>query len=77
MNQTVIQYVLSRLKDLGVTDTFSMGVPATVANTAEEFHEQFAAAMENKGPRFIDAKFESITPVMVDMMRQAYEAANT
>jgi len=26
---------------------------------------------------FIDAKFESITPVMVDMMRQAYEAANT
>ena len=25
MNQTVIQYVLGRLKDLGVTDTF--GVP--------------------------------------------------
>jgi len=25
----------------------------------------------------IDAKFESITPVKVDMMRQAYEAANT
>jgi acetolactate synthase-1/2/3 large subunit len=55
----------------------SMGVPAMVANTAEEFHEQFAAAMENKGPRFIDAKFESITPVMVAMMRQAYEAENS
>ena len=55
----------------------SMGVPATVANTAEEFHEQFAAAMENKGPRFIDAKFESITPVMVDMMRQAYDAEHS
>jgi hypothetical protein len=27
--------------------------------------------MENKGPRFIDTKFESITPVMVEMMRQA------
>ena len=55
----------------------SMGVPATVANTAEEFHEQFAAAMDNKGPHFIDAKFESITPMMVAMMRQAYEAENS
>jgi len=55
----------------------SMGVPATVANTAEEFHEQFAAAMENKGPRFIDAKFEPLTPMMVDMMRQAYDAEHS
>jgi len=33
--------------------------------------------MENKGPNFIDAKFESITPVMVAMMRQAYEAEHS
>jgi acetolactate synthase-1/2/3 large subunit len=32
-----------------------MGVPATKAVTAEEFHEQFAAAMATKGPRLIEA----------------------
>jgi acetolactate synthase-1/2/3 large subunit len=32
-----------------------MGVPATKATTAEEFHEQFAAAMATKGPRLIEA----------------------
>jgi len=32
-----------------------MGVPATRASSAEEFHEQFAAAMNSKGPRLIEA----------------------
>jgi len=32
-----------------------MGVPATRATTAEEFHEQFAAAIAEKGPRLIEA----------------------
>lgn len=52
----------------------SMGVPTSVANTAEEFHTQFADAMKAKGPHFIDAKVESMAPMMVAMMRQAYEA---
>jgi acetolactate synthase-1/2/3 large subunit len=32
-----------------------MGVSATRATSAEEFHEQFAAAMKQKGPRLIEA----------------------
>ncbi|MGI9287774.1 MAG: acetolactate synthase large subunit [Pseudomonadales bacterium] len=32
-----------------------MGVPATLATRAEEFHQQFAAAMASKGPRLIEA----------------------
>jgi acetolactate synthase-1/2/3 large subunit len=32
-----------------------MGVPATKATSAEEFHQQFAEAMEAKGPRLIEA----------------------
>lgn len=32
-----------------------MGVPSTRATTAEEFHQQFAHAMESKGPRLIEA----------------------
>jgi acetolactate synthase-1/2/3 large subunit len=32
-----------------------MGVPATKANTAEEFHQQFAQAMATEGPRLIEA----------------------
>ena len=32
-----------------------MGVAATRATTAEEFNEQFAAAIKAKGPRLIDA----------------------
>jgi len=52
----------------------SMGVPTSVANTTEEFHTQFADAMKTKGPHFIDAKVESMAPMMVAMMRQAYEA---
>ena len=32
-----------------------MGVPATRATTAEEFHQQFAEALAHKGPRLIEA----------------------
>ena len=32
-----------------------MGVPATKADSAEEFHQQFAQAMATKGPRLIEA----------------------
>ena len=32
-----------------------MGVPATRATTAEEFHRQFAEAMSTPGPRLIEA----------------------
>ncbi len=32
-----------------------MGVPATQATTAEEFHQQFALAMKEHGPRLIEA----------------------
>jgi len=32
-----------------------MGVPATQATTAEEFHQQFATAMTTRGPRLIEA----------------------
>ncbi len=32
-----------------------MGVPATKATSAEEFHQQFAAAMTTRGPQLIEA----------------------
>jgi len=51
----------------GMAET--MGVPATRVDTAEEFHEQFAQAMQNKGPRFIDAKIVSNLPMLVKMVR--------
>ncbi|HLF32257.1 MAG TPA: acetolactate synthase large subunit [Xanthomonadales bacterium] len=42
--------------DLNWVDiSLGMGVPATRATTAEEFHAQFAAAMSTKGPRLIEA----------------------
>ena len=54
----------------------SMGVPATRASTAEEFHQQFAAAMQKKGPHFIDADIikGSIKDQIVTMHRANYEA---
>jgi len=39
-----------------------MGVPATRANSAEEFHAQFAAAMNSRGPRLIDAMITQHLP---------------
>jgi acetolactate synthase-1/2/3 large subunit len=54
----------------------SMGVPATRARTAEEFHLQFADAMKKKGPHFIDADITkgSVKEKIVEMHRAAYEA---
>ena len=43
----------------------SMGVPHTVAESAEAFQEQFETAMKTKGPHFIDAKVESFRNSLV------------
>jgi acetolactate synthase-1/2/3 large subunit len=47
----------------------SMGVKATRANTGEEFHEQFAEAMANKGLHLIDAQIENSAPATIKMIR--------
>jgi len=47
------------------------GVPATRATTAEEFHQQFAAAMSSKGPHLIEAQIiENLGP-MIDAVHKA------
>ncbi len=39
-------------------------VPATWATTAEEFHQQFEAAMSTKGPRLIEAQIvQDLKPI--------------
>ena len=43
----------------------SLGVPHTVATSAEGFQKQFETAMNTKGPSFIDAKVESFRNVLV------------
>jgi acetolactate synthase I/II/III large subunit len=43
----------------------ALGVPATRATTAEEFHKQFEAAMSTKGPRLIEAQIvQNLKPVI-------------
>ncbi len=43
----------------------AQGVPATRATTAEEFHKQFEAAMNSKGPRLIEAQIvQNLKPVI-------------
>lgn len=39
----------------------AQGVPATRATTAEEFHQQFEAAMASKGPHLIEASTKPST----------------
>ncbi len=46
-----------------------LGVPATTAETAEEFYEQFEAAMANKGPNLIDARVISMSGPVIQMIR--------
>ena len=46
------------------------GVSASRATTAEEFYEQFSAAMKKKGPHLIDAHVESIAPIAIRMIRE-------
>jgi len=53
--KTLSMLDLSRPDIDWVSVSEGMGVPATRASTAEEFHEQFAAAMTTKGPRLIEA----------------------
>ena len=38
-----------------------MGVPASKAETAEEFEEQFKAAIEGKGPHLIEAVIDPVS----------------
>ena len=53
--KTLSMFDLSR-PDINWLDiSEGMGVPATRATTAEEFHQQFAEAMMSKGPRLIEA----------------------
>ena len=47
----------------------SMGVTATRATTAEEFHDQFKAAMEAKGPHVIDAQIVSNVDATIKLIR--------
>lgn len=53
--KTLSMLDLSRPDIDWVSISEGMGVPATKATTAEEFHQQFADAMANKGPRLIEA----------------------
>jgi hypothetical protein len=54
------------------------GAPATqeaeptprAATTAEEFHQQFAAAMSSKGPHLIEAQVAVTIQPMVDQIRR-------
>ena len=53
--KTLSMLDLSRPDISWVNISEGMGVPATRATTAEEFHQQFADAMTSKGPRLIEA----------------------
>ncbi len=53
--KTLSMFDLSRPDINWVDIAKGMGVPATQATTAEEFHQQFATAMTARGPRLIEA----------------------
>jgi len=53
--KTLSMFDLSRPDIDWVDMAQSMGVPATRATSAEEFHQQFADAMTNHGPQLIEA----------------------
>ena len=53
--KTLSMFDLSRPDINWVEISEGMGVPASRATTAEEFHQQFADAMANTGPRLIEA----------------------
>ena len=53
--KTLSMFDLSRPDINWVEISEGMGVPATRATTAEEFHQQFAEAMAQKGPQLIEA----------------------
>lgn len=60
--KTLSLFDLSRPDIDWVAISEGMGVPATRATTAGEFHEQFAAAMKATGPRLIDAVVQQQMP---------------
>ncbi len=47
------------------------GVPATRATTAEEFHQQFEAAMITKGPHLIEAQIVQNLKPAIDAVHNA------
>ncbi len=53
------------------------GVPARRATTAEEFHEQFRAALETKGPRLIEAQVAQDIQPMIDLVRRSLSLPQT
>lgn len=60
--KTLSLFDLSRPNIDWVAISQGMGVPATRATTAEAFHEQFSAAMQEKGPRLIEAVVQQQLP---------------
>ena len=48
----------------------AQGVPATRATTAEEFHQQFAAAMNTPGPHLIEAQIVQNLGPMIDAVHK-------
>lgn len=53
--KTLSMFDLSRPDINWIDIAQGMGIPATQATTAEEFHQQFATAMATRGPRLIEA----------------------
>jgi acetolactate synthase-1/2/3 large subunit len=49
----------------------AQGVPATRATTAEEFHQQFEAAMSTKDPRLIEAQIVQNLKPMIDAVHNS------
>jgi acetolactate synthase-1/2/3 large subunit len=49
----------------------AQGVPATRATTAEEFHQQFEAAMSSKGPRLIEAQIVQNLKPAIDAIHRS------
>jgi acetolactate synthase I/II/III large subunit len=51
--------------------TDAQGVPATRATTAEEFHQQFEAAMRTNGPRLIEAQIVQYLRPVIDAVHNS------
>jgi acetolactate synthase I/II/III large subunit len=49
----------------------AQGVPATRATTAEEFHQQFEAAMRTNGPRLIEAQIVQNLKPAIDAVHKS------
>jgi len=60
--KTLSMFDLSRPDINWVEISKGMGVPATRATTAEEFHRQFSEAMATRGPRLIEAMVVQSAP---------------